>query len=144
MIFLLLWDKSRIYDFYTRNENSYFFRIPTNKQVTPMPIHTNLLQDNLSAMPISPMVVVAISTSGPTSANIELTTSAFAGSFNRSIIIAARSSRLPDKNRSPAILITNLSHCIALAPFIIKHVSMLPVRSYSLYAALLQNHADLC
>ncbi len=74
-------------------------------------------QDNLSAIPTRPIVVVAIRMSGPVKASAELTANALSTWFIRSMMIAAMISKLPEKTRREAMLTTNLSIILNNPPF---------------------------
>ena len=72
-------------------------------KATPIPINTSLENDISSAILINPIIIVEIKITGPTTANMELTTTAFFTSFNISIIIAALISMRPETRRNPAM-----------------------------------------
>jgi hypothetical protein len=94
--------------------SDYFFKTPINKQEIPTMIQMSFWNDNLSAIPIKPIVVIEIKTRGPTKASNELISNAFSTLLERKIRIAAISSMKLDSIRSIAMLITifvNIGSC---------------------------------
>lgn len=80
-----------------------YLRKPIKISATPAPIKSNFPTESLSAIPTSPIAIVEIKTTGPTTASNALIATAFSTLLNRNISAAADNSINPEMTRITTI-----------------------------------------